>query len=81
MEEVVVGQLAAEEQGNFDRFVFIFFIELIQLLGVIAGLVLVELEPAAVQLVAPPVAELAELAVLAVGPGLVVLALAGLAWI
>ena len=75
MEEVVVGQLAAEEQGNFDRFVFIFFIELIQILGVIAGLVLVELELAAVQLVAPPVAELA------VGPGLVVLALAGLAWI
>jgi len=78
VEEVVVGQLAAEEQGNFDRFVFIFFIELIQLLGVLAGPVLVELELAAVQLVAPPVAELA---VLAVGPGLVVLALAGLAWI
>lgn len=81
MEEVAVGQLAAEEQGNFDRFVFIFFIELIQLLGVIAGLVLVELELAAVQLVAPLVAELAVLAELAVGPGLVVLALAGLAWI
>lgn len=81
MEEVVVGQLAAEEQGNFDRFVFIFFIELIQLLGVIAEPVLVELELAAVQLVAPPVAELAVLAELVVGPGLVVLALAGLAWI